>query len=77
MANQHDNLKAGLLLIAGIFLAIGVVLVITWSKFQALLQPSQTVAVYYPIQEGLQGLSEGAAVTVGDVAVGASVLAAQ
>jgi len=70
MANQHDNLKAGLLLIAGIFLAIGVVLVITWSKFQALLQPSQTVAVYYPIQEGLQGLSEGAAVTVGDVAVG-------
>ena len=41
MANQHDNLKAGLLLIAGIFLAIGVVLVITWSKFQALLQPSK------------------------------------
>lgn len=70
MSNQHDNLKAGIFLLLGIFLVIGVVFLISWSRFQEFLHSAQPIAVYYPISNGLQGLSEGAAVTVGDVQIG-------
>ena len=68
MRHEHDNLKAGLFVLVGIVLALGAVLVL--SDLEKLIERKRSVTVIYGLNEGLRGLKEGAAVTLGDVPVG-------
>ncbi len=68
MIGERDNLKAGLFVLTGIVLAL--VVVFTFSNFERFFEDKQRVRVYYRLSDGLQGLKEGASVTLGDVPVG-------
>ena len=70
MTNERDNLKAGIFVLAALALGLVVVIVLGSSTFRNLLTSQQTVKVYYPLEIGLQGLTEGAEVSLGDVKVG-------
>lgn len=68
MAQERDNVKAGLFVLLGIVLTLTVVFVL--SDFERLFEQRQRVKVRYSLRDGLQGLKEGATVTLGDVPVG-------
>lgn len=68
MTSERDNLRAGIFVIVGIVLAMVVVIII--SDLDRMLQRKQTVNVYYPLLDGLQGLASNAVVSLGDVPVG-------
>ncbi len=71
MAGERDNLKAGVFVLAGVTLAVVVIFVLGWSGFKGLFEDNQDVRVYYSLLDGLQGLTEGASVSLGDVPLGA------
>ena len=68
MKQERDHFKAGLFVIAGIVLAIVVIFIL--ADLDRLFEQQQTIKVYYPLDEGLQGLKNGAAVTLGDQPIG-------
>lgn len=68
MTSERDNFKAGLFVIAGIIMAMAAVWLLV--DFNRLFEQTQTVTVHYTLSDGLQGLKEGASVTVGDQPVG-------
>jgi len=63
MNPQRDNVKAGIFVLAGIILAVTVIIVL--SDFSAFFAKRQEVKVYYALSDGLQGLKPGARVTIG------------
>ncbi len=68
MNRERDNLKAGLFVSIGIGLAVVVVFVLT--DLSWLFEQRQQIQVYFRLNDGLHGLKEGAAVTLGDQVVG-------
>lgn len=72
MEQEHDHFKAGLFVIAGIVLAI--LIIFTLADLNRLFEQQQMIQVYYPLDEGLQGLKEGAIVTLGDQPIGSVTL---
>ncbi len=68
MTSERDNFKAGLFVIFGSLLALLAVWLLV--DFNRLLEKTQTVTVRYGLSDGLQGLKEGAAVTIGDQPAG-------
>ena len=72
MEQERDHFKAGLFVIAGIVLTILVIFTLT--DLNKLFEQQQTIKVYYPLDEGLQGLKEGAVVTLGDQPIGSITL---
>lgn len=68
MKQERDHFKAGLFVIAGIALAI--LVIFTLADLDRLFEQQQTIRVYYPLDDGLQGLKSGATVTLGDQPVG-------
>ena len=69
MAEAHNNVKAGLFMAVGIILTLAVIVVLADPK--RLMTPKQTVAVRFALADGLQGLKDGAQVTIGNVPAGA------
>jgi len=68
MTSERDNFKAGLFVIAGVALALTAIwLLVDFNRF---FEKTQTVTVRYALSDGLQGLKEGAAVTLGGQPVG-------
>lgn len=57
-------------MLVGLTLALIVVLVLGWDGFGNIWQTRQTVRVYYTLEDGLQGLVRGAAVSLGDEHIG-------
>ena len=70
MTGERDNIKAGIFVLLTVALGLVVVIVLGSSTFRTLLKSQQTVKVYYPLEIGLQGLTEGAEVSLGDVKIG-------
>lgn len=68
MSPERENLKAGLFVVVGVTLAVAVIFVL--SDLERLLEPKRTVRVYFELTDGLQGLKEAAAVTLGDQPIG-------
>ncbi len=71
MNHERDNLTAGLFVLAGLVLGIGMVFFLT--DFNALFQKTQKVDVAYSLSDGLQGLKIGAEVSLGDEPIGSVV----
>ena len=69
MAEAHNNVKAGLFMAVGIILTLAVIVVL--ADLKRLMTPKQTVAVRFALADGLQGLKDGAQVTIGNVPAGA------
>ncbi len=63
MNSQRDNLRAGLFVFLGAILAL--VFVFALTDIRSLFRPMQNVVVRYLLSDGLKGLKEGAAVTLG------------
>ena len=72
MEQERDHFKAGLFVIAGIVLTI--LVIFTLADLNRFFEQQQTIKVYYPLDEGLQGLKEGAVVTLGDQPIGSITL---
>jgi len=72
MEQERDHFKAGLFVVAGIVLTILVIFTLT--DLDRLFEQQQTIKVYYSLDEGLQGLKEGAVVTLGDQPIGSITL---
>ena len=70
MTGERDNIKAGVFVLAALGLGLAIIMILGSSSFKKLLKSQQTVKVYYPLGVGLQGLTPGAAVALGDVPVG-------
>src|SRR5688500_15303236 len=68
MRPERDNFKAGLFVIAGAVLAL--VVIFGLADLERLLERTQEVRGSYGLGEGLQGVEEGRAVTLGDQPVG-------
>lgn len=68
MSSQRDNIKAGLFVLLGIVLALVIVFALT--DLQRLFEIKQNVKVFYQLSDGLKGLKNGAAVTLGGQPVG-------
>ena len=68
MPHNRDDLRTGLFLLFGTGLALTAVLLV--ADLGSYFEQSQTARVYFPLAGGLQGLKEGAAVTLGDQPVG-------
>ncbi len=68
MNRERENLKAGVFVLTGGVLALVVIFVL--SDIGRLFERQQTVRVYYQLSDGLQGLKEGAPVTLGDQPIG-------
>src|SRR3989304_1064949 len=68
MPHTRDSFKAGVFVIAGVVLALAVVLLL--SDLERWFGKQQRVSVYYALSDGVRGLKEGAAVTLGDQPVG-------
>lgn len=68
MPLERDNLKAGLFVLIGIVLAV--VVIFALADLKTMFVKTQTVTVAYKLSDGLKGLKEGAAVTLGDTPVG-------
>lgn len=68
MAQERENIWAGLFVLLGIALAL--VVVFTLADFDRLFAKQQTIKVSYRVADGLMGLKEGATVTIGDQPIG-------
>ncbi len=68
MAQERENIWAGLFVLLGIALAL--VVVFTLADFDQLFAKQQTIKVSYRVADGLMGLKEGATVTIGDQPIG-------
>ncbi len=68
MATDRSNVKAGFFVLAG--LAVGFVVIILLSDLESMFTPMQQVRVRYRLSDGLQGLREGANVTIGNYPIG-------
>lgn len=68
MSQDRNNFKAGLFVLAGIVVAFVVIIVL--ADFDRLLTPMQTIETRFTLSDGLKGLKNGAAVTIGGVANG-------
>jgi len=68
MSTPRDNFKAGLFVIFGMILALAVIYLL--ADFESLTREEQTVNVFYSLGDGVQGLKEGAAVTIGHLPAG-------
>ncbi|MDX1682401.1 MAG: hypothetical protein R3336_04710 [Phycisphaeraceae bacterium] len=68
MREDRDNVKAGFFVVAAIVLGMGII--ITLSDVGALWQRTRKVSVMFALADGVQGLKEGATVTLGDQPVG-------
>ncbi|MHC4995237.1 MAG: MlaD family protein [Planctomycetota bacterium] len=64
MNRKHNNVAAGVFVLVGLALGFGVVVVLT--DFSQMFEEKQTVAVRFPISDGLKGLGAGATVTIGN-----------
>lgn len=65
---ERDNVKAGIFVLLGLILALAVVYLL--ADTGRYFQNRQSVRVYFDLAQGLQGLKEGAQVTLGDQPVG-------
>lgn len=68
MSNERDNFKAGLFVIGGVLLML--LAVFQLADFRQWFEKQQQVQVFFALDDGLQGLKEHAAVTLGDQPVG-------
>ncbi len=68
MSQERENLKAGLFVLAGTVLALIIVFVL--ADIDQIFEQQKEVQVYYQLRDGLQGLKQGAPVTLGDQPVG-------
>jgi len=69
MAAKNDNFKAGLFVIFGLIVAFAAI--VTLSDIGAMFAKTQPLTVRFSLKDGLQGLREGAMVTIGNYPVGA------
>lgn len=68
MSQNKDNIRAGLFVLSGFVLALVVVFLL--ADIQQYFEKLQSVKVRFTLMDGLQGLKDGATVTLGDVPVG-------
>ena len=68
MNNDRENIKAGLFVLTGVFLAIFIVFAL--SDIGRLFESRQNIKVYYSLSNGLHGLKVGAPITLGDQLIG-------
>lgn len=68
MNRKHNNVAAGVFVLAGLALGFAVIIVLT--DFSRMFEETQTVAVRFPISDGLKGLAAGATVTIGNYPAG-------
>ncbi len=68
MRNDKDHIKAGIFVAGGLFLFFVSIFIL--SDFKSFTTRMQEVRVSYLLSDGVQGLKEGAAVTLGDQDVG-------
>lgn len=68
MPKERDNVIAGLFVLSGVILTLVITLALT--NLGSFFQQRQTVAVEYTLADGVQGLKEGATVTLGDQPMG-------
>jgi ABC-type transporter Mla subunit MlaD len=71
MAAKNDNFKAGLFVIAGLIVAFAAIVML--SDIDAMFAKTQQVTVRFSLKDGVQGLREGAVVTIGNYPVGSVV----
>jgi len=68
MAAKNDNFKAGLFVVVGLIVAF--VAIIMLSDIDGMFAETRTITVRFSLKDGLQGLREGAMVTIGNYPVG-------
>ena len=68
MAASSDSFKAGLFVIVG--LVLGFTAIVMLSNIEGMFEKKQIVTVRFSLKDGLQGLKEGALVTLGNYPVG-------
>lgn len=68
MTNERDNFQAGLFVLLGIVLAL--VVVFTLADFGRWFEKTQEVKIAFKLSDGVQGLRNGASVTLGDEPIG-------
>lgn len=68
MNQDRDNLKAGIFVLVGLVLVLLVIYLLT--DLTRLTEQRQLVRVYYHLSDGVQGLKNGAIVTLGDQPIG-------
>ena len=68
MRNEKDNLKAGIFVSAGLIIFFASIFVL--SDIKSWTTSMQSVEVRYDLSDGVQGLINGAAVTLGDQEIG-------
>jgi ABC-type transporter Mla subunit MlaD len=71
MATERNNITAGLFVLLGIILGFAAIVVL--SDIRGLMTPMQEVQVRFELSDGLQGLKQGASVTIGDDPAGSVV----
>lgn len=68
MNQERDNLKAGLFVSVGVLLTVVVIFVL--ADFGRYFEQKRKIQVFFQLSDGLQGLKEGAPVTLGDQLIG-------